>query len=98
MVASRPCRFCLSLRGDSVFADFDIDDANRVFLCRISFDGYGCCDHEFKKMSLEDSQLLLEAVDRDVVDRPEVEAVLRTYFAHNSDVIWSDALADHELV
>lgn len=81
-----------------MFADFDIDDANRVFLRRISFDGYGCCDGEFKKMSLEDSQLLLEAVDRETVNSPKVEVTLRTYFVQNSDVIWSDALANHELV
>jgi hypothetical protein len=95
---SRPCRFCLSLQEGSVFADFDIDDEERVFLQRISFDGYGCCDGEFRKMSLEDSRILIEAVERGAVADPKIEVVLRTYFEENADVIWSDALADHELL
>lgn len=40
---TRPCRFCLSFQGDSVFADFDIDETRQMFLLRISFDGYGRC-------------------------------------------------------
>jgi hypothetical protein len=42
MLPTRPCRFCLSLQGASVFADFDVDADGRVFAVRVSFDGYGC--------------------------------------------------------
>lgn len=94
----RECRFCLSLQEGSVFADFDIDEEGRVFLLRISFDGYGCCSGGFKKMSRDDSGIVIAAVDRGIVDDPKVEASLRAYFEQNSDVIWSDALARHELV
>jgi hypothetical protein len=31
---TRPCRFCLSLQGDSVFADFEVDPDGRVFAVR----------------------------------------------------------------
>ena len=95
---TRPCRFCLSLQDDSVFADFDVDEEGRAFLRRISFDGYGCCTGEFRKMRLEDSRILIESVDRVAVDDPRIEVVLRTYFEENADVIWSDALASHELL
>ncbi len=95
---SRPCRFCLSLQDDSVFADFDVDEEGHAFLRRISFDGYGCCSGEFKKMSLADSRVLIEAVERGVVQDPKIEVVLRTYLEENADVIWEDALASHELL
>ena len=81
-----------------MFADFDVDDEDRVVLQRISFDGYGCCDGEFKKMSLDDSRMLIDAVERGGVAGPKIEVVLRTYFENNVDVIWSDALATHGLL
>lgn len=95
---SRPCRFCLSLQGGSVFADFDVDDDGHVFLQRISFDGYGCCCGEFKKMSIDDSRILLSAVKRGAVGVPKIEALLHTYFQENADVIWRDAMTTHELL
>lgn len=95
---SRPCRFCLSLQDDSVFADFDVDEEGHAFLRRISFDGYGCCSGEFRKMALDDSRLLIDSVQRGAVQDPKIEVVLRTYFEENAGVIWDDALATHELL
>jgi hypothetical protein len=90
-------RFCLSLQEDSVFADFDVDSDGRVFLLRISFDGYGCCSGDFTKLNPEDSGLLLDAVGRNAVARPEIQILLRAYFAANKGLIWSDALESHGL-
>jgi hypothetical protein len=42
VMPSRPCRICFSLQGGAVFADFDVDADERLYLVRISFDGYGC--------------------------------------------------------
>jgi len=95
---SRPCRFCLSLQGGGVFADFDVDDEGHAFLQRISFDGYGCCRGEFKKMCIDDSRILVSAVGRGATGGPRIEALLRTYFQENADVIWRDALITHELL
>ena len=81
-----------------MFADFDVDEEGHAFLRRISFDGYGCCNGDFRKMSIGDSRLLMASVNRGAVDDPEIEALLRTYFAENSDAIWSDALTTHELL
>jgi hypothetical protein len=94
----RACRFCLSLQEGSVFADFDVDEESRVFLRRISFDGYGCCTAEFKKMSADDSRVLLDSIDRDAAENARVGDLLRSYFRENSEAIWSDALTDHELL
>lgn len=93
----RPCRFCLCLQGGSVFADFDVTDEERVFLRRISFDGYGCCSGDFTQMSPADSRLLLDAVARDAVSAAEIQSLLISYFAANTDEIWSDALESHGL-
>jgi hypothetical protein len=100
VMPSRPCSFCLCLQGGSVFADFDTDDANMISLRRISFDGYGCCrvGESSTKMSSGDSRLLLDAISRGHLESVEVKEVLRRYFCDNKDVIWRDALADHDLL
>lgn len=100
VMPTRPCRFCLCLQGGSVFADFDTDDAHIISLHRISFDGYGCCGvgESITKMSSGDSRLLLDAIALGEIESVEVEEVLRRYFRENKDVIWSDALAEHDLL
>lgn len=97
---SRRCRFCLALQGDAVFADFDVDAEGCVVLCRISFDGFGCCTtHEtINPMSGDDSRLLLEAVARNAVDDPRIESLLLAYFRQNTHAIWPDALTEHGLL
>jgi hypothetical protein len=100
VMATRPCSFCLCLQGGSVFADFDTDDADIISLRRISFEGYGCCavGESITKMSSGDSRLLLDAIARGELESVEVEEVLRRYFQENKDMIWSDALAEHDLL
>jgi len=97
---TRPCSFCLSLQGGSVFADFDTDDAGLIFLRRISFDGFGCCKvgDSITRMSSSDSRLLLDAIARDELGTVQVEETLRKYFRENKDVIWHDALVEHDLL
>ena len=94
----RACRFCLSLQDGGVFADFDLDGEQNVFLRRTSFDGYGCCSSDFKKMNAANSRLLIDSLDRGTLADPKVEALLRSYFKENAGPIWGDALSDHELL
>ena len=98
--SSRPCRFCLCLQGGSVFADFNNDSDGRVFLVRISFDGYGCCETESKvaRMALEESDTLVKLVNTDDVNRDEIREILYRYFDQNQNVIWRDTLVEHELL
>lgn len=97
---TRPCTFCLSLQGGSVFADFDTDNGNIVFLRRISFDGHGCCEvaQSITRMSSGDSRLVLDAIARGEFESEPFQETLRRYFRANQDVIWSDALAEHDLL
>jgi hypothetical protein len=99
MLPSRPCRFCLCLQDGSVFADFEVDPDGRVFVVRISFDGYGCCHApaEIGRMTARDSEDLLAMVQLEAI-APSAAAVLRTYFQHNRGALWSDALAEHGLL
>ena len=99
MLPSRPCRFCLSLQGDSVFADFDVDPDGRVFAVRVSFDGYGCCSAptDVGRMDARDSAALRAMVKQGSIN-PRASDLLRAYFQQNRNAFWSDALAHHGLI
>ena len=100
MTPSRPCRYCLSLQGGSVFADFDVDLNELVFLVRISFDGYGCCKPEdaARTMNIEDSSNFIGWLESNNLDHDGASAALTKYFDANSDIIWRDALLDLSLI
>ena len=100
MPPSRPSRYCLSLQDDSVFADFDLDGQGRIFLLRISFDGFGCCDKaEFARtMSAEDSKEFVGLIETDRVNTPEMRAILSRFLRDNIDVIWKDAMREYHLI
>jgi len=100
VMPTRPCSFCLSLQGGSVFADFDTDEADLISLRRISFDGFGCCRIEgpIAKMSSEDSRVLLDGIFKGELRGEQVEDALQRYFRTNSCLIWNDALAAHDLL
>ena len=99
---SRPCRFCLSLQEDSVFADFDEDDDGRLYLTRISFDGYGChrlpVSSGIGRMPPTVSARIRCAAEEAVLDDPLLSRALRSYFADNAPPLWEDALRDHDLI
>jgi hypothetical protein len=88
------------MQGGSVFADFDIDNSDSIFLRRISFDGHGCCEAvgSIAKMNSSDSRLLLDAIDSGELSSVQIERALRGYFRENTDTIWGDALQDHDLL
>jgi hypothetical protein len=97
---TRPCSFCLCLQGGSVFADFNIDSDGRVYVVRISFDGYGCCatDGRVTRLPLDESHTLIKLIDTDDVNRNEIREILYRYFEENKNVIWRDALVEHDLL
>ena len=99
---TRPCEFCLALQGDSVFADFNLDESNRIYLVRISFDGHGCCYPSWEgqplKIEVGASQKLLKAMNENNVATDEVAQILSSYFTHCGKAIWTDALHAHKLI
>jgi len=83
-----------------ILADFNIDSDERVYLVRISFDGYGCCATEGKiaRMPLDESHTLVKLVNTDDVYRDEIREILYRYFDRNQNAIWRDALEEHDLL
>lgn len=99
-LSDRPCDFCLSLQDHRVYADFMIEENGRIYLLRISFDGYGCNREleEISRMSLEDSRKLAAAVRSEDVNHPEIHELLSGYFEENKLLIWQEALQKHSLL
>lgn len=99
---TRPCKFCLALQDDAVFADFDINPNNCLYLVRISFDGYGCCNVQFTAgrglLSYDASCHLIKSIESGQLNTPEVADILKTYFQENKSFLWEDALYDHALI
>lgn len=104
---ARPCAFCLTFHGQSVFADFEIDDRGCVYLVRISFDSYGCCTPSPPPapMSKEASDRTRHAVA--VLERADLlsdaehaglEADLREHLGAARHLLWPDALRAYGLL
>ncbi len=96
---SHPCSICFSLQGGAVFADFDVDRDQRLYLV-VSFDEYGCCraPADVGRIHQQDSSLLLDMAEGRAVEPRAVEPILRRYFAENEARLWGDALREHGLV
>lgn len=99
---TRPCRYCLALQDDSVFADFNVDEIGCLYLVRISFDGYGCCslDSKIKIGRIEKfkSDSLIMQIEANDFENPEASKILKEYFRDNMESLWEDALKDHDLI
>lgn len=101
-MASRPCKFSLAFQDDCVFADFDVDKKNCIYLVRISFDGYGCCrpswDGKTKSMNIQDSKTLLNKVENGSIDFDSLNHILKSYFDKCKKALWVDALIEYGLI
>lgn len=100
MPESRKAAFYLGCLDGSVFLDFNYTADNRIYLCRISFDGYGCCNIDNKAKSL-DNQLSMEFVDeivKDNLDQEKIAKFVLELIRLNKDNIWTDALEEYNLI
>lgn len=100
--ATRECAYCLSLQGGSVFADFGLPQDRRLYLLRISFDGYGCCtpEEEVSLLDHETTNKLIKAFESNEFESQTsyISEVLKEYFTRNKQYLWEDALIEHELI
>jgi hypothetical protein len=101
-MSTRPCRYCLAIKDDSVFIDLDVDDKGCLFLVRISFDGYGCCEPNknkpIGKISESKSKKLIKQIKANKFEILESQKILTEYLSKNKEYLWEDALQEHELI
>ncbi len=97
---TRPCKYCLALQDDAVFADFQMNENGNLYLVRISYDGYGCCEPKIKigEMEATSTKQLVSAIENNNLGSLEVTTILSNYFRANKGSLWEDALLEHGLI
>ena len=83
-----------------MFADFDVNKNGRIYLVRVSFDGYGCCEPTTELSEMDDvsSENLKTYIESNSFQSPEIIDVLKNYFRENKSALWEEALVEHELI
>ena len=100
MPDSRKADFYLGCLDSSVFIDFNLTSDNLISLCRISFDGYGCCNITDTKNSLnfELSKKFIEEIKKDKLDQEKLTPLVKEIIKINQEYIWTDALEEYNLI
>ena len=99
MPDTRGADFHLVCLDGRVFIDFCKSNDGLVSLCRISFDGYGCCDMRDKARSLNSdmSKMFIEEMKNDELDQKKLAILIKEIIKINQDNIWPDALEEYGL-
>jgi hypothetical protein len=100
MPDSRKADFYLGCLDGSVFLDFNSTPDKQINLCRISFDGYGCCnlDNNSKYLDNQLSQEFIDEIDKDNLDQEKIMKVVLELIRLNKENIWTDALEEYKLI
>lgn len=100
MPDSRKADFYLGCLDGSVFLDFNYTTDGRIELCRISFDGYGCCNIDNNSKCLDDqfSKEFIYEIGKDNLDQEKITKVVLELIRLNKDNIWNDALEEYKVI
>jgi len=100
MPESRKADFYLGCLDGSVFLDFKQSKEDLVSLCRISFDGYGCCNLEQSTnyLNYKSSKKFLALINEDELNQKELTILVKEIIKVNVDNIWLDALEEYGLI
>lgn len=100
MPSTRIADYYLGCLDGSVFIDFDLSKDCCIFLKRISFDGYGCCNLNEKiiPMNKEESQLFIDTYKNDNLDQYIMTKLITDTIEINKEHIWKDALKEYGLI
>ena len=72
---------------------------NEIYLQRISFDGYGCCEIENSKtLGFKESIKFVDEMNKENIDQKTIKQLVRRLIEINSEQIWTDALEEYELI
>lgn len=97
---SRQADYYLGCHDSSVFLDFNTTKDNLIYLCRISFDGYGCCnlDNNSKCLDGQLSNEFIEQLSKEKLDQEIITKIVLELIRLNMDIIWKDALEEYNLI
>ena len=100
MPESRKADFYLGCLDGSVFIDFNRTKEDLISLCRISFDGYGCCDLFDKSNHLnpELSKQFLNEMTKDELNQATLTTLVKEIIEINKENLWTDALEEYKLI
>ena len=100
MPESRKADFYLGCLDGSVFLDFNYSNENLIYLRRISFDGYGCCniDNNAICLNYQLSKDFLEEISNDNLNQEKITKIVLELIRLNKDNIWGDALEEYKLI
>jgi hypothetical protein len=100
MPNSRKADYYLGCLDGSVFLDFNKTKDKRIYLSRISFDGYGCC--EIKKnaiyLSEQSSTEFIAIIDSYILNQEKITKKVLELIQLNTENIWNDALLEYNLI
>jgi hypothetical protein len=100
MPASRQADFYLSCLDGCVFIDFNETSDKLISLCRISFDGYGCCNlpNNSNLLDAEKSKLFKEEITKKELNQEMITTLVLEIIKINQAFIWTDALEEYNLI
>lgn len=99
MPESRKADFYLGCLDGSVFLDFNLTSEKKIYLCRISFDGYGCCEiNNSKCLDEQLSKYFINEIGKDKLDQDKITKLVLELVRLNKEHIWKDALEEYNLL
>lgn len=100
MPDSRKADFYLGCLDGCVFIDFNYTSDKRIYLCRISFDSYGCCNIKNNAKCLDNqlSKQFVDEIEKDNLDQEKISEIVLELIRLNKDNIWAEALEEYKLI
>ncbi len=100
MPDSRKADFYLGCLDGCVFIDFKLTNEKLISLCRISFDGYGCCDliDDTNLLDFEKSKQFIAELTKDELDQANLTPLVKELIKLNQEYIWTEALEEYNLI
>jgi len=100
MPDTRKADLYLGCLDGSVFIDFNLTSDNLISLCRISFDGYGCCNitNINNSLNFEMSKKFIEEIRKEKLDQEKLTPLVKEIIKINQEYIWTDALEEYNLI
>lgn len=84
----------------AVFLDFNQLDNGCIYLKRISFDGYGCCELTSNIAALNkiESAEFKKIQENDLLDQSGLTTIVKKAITLNKRLIWENALNEYQLL